>query len=50
VTEARLRANGHGVDLHLEAAGDLTLQRWSVERYGDGEAVERVFCRRLLLG
>ena len=50
VSEARLRANGHGVDLHLEASGDLTLQRWSVERYGDGEAFERVFRRRLLIG
>jgi exopolyphosphatase/guanosine-5'-triphosphate,3'-diphosphate pyrophosphatase len=50
VSEARLRANGHGVDLHLEAAGDLTLPRWSVERYGDGEAFERVFGRRLLVG
>ncbi len=50
VSEVRLRANGDGVDLHLEAAGDLTLQRWSVERYGDGEAFERVFDRRLLIG
>jgi len=50
VSEVRLRANGHGVDLHLEADGDLTLQRWSVERYGDGEAFERVFHRRLLIG
>jgi exopolyphosphatase / guanosine-5'-triphosphate,3'-diphosphate pyrophosphatase len=50
VREARLRANGHGVDLHLEAAGDLTLPRWSVERYGDGEAFQRVFDRRLLIG
>jgi exopolyphosphatase/guanosine-5'-triphosphate,3'-diphosphate pyrophosphatase len=50
VLEARLRANGHGVDLHLEAAGDLTLPRWSVERYGDGEAFQRVFHRRLLVG
>ncbi len=51
VSEARLRANGHGVDLHLEAAGgDLILPRWSVERYGDGEAFERVFGRRLLIG
>jgi exopolyphosphatase / guanosine-5'-triphosphate,3'-diphosphate pyrophosphatase len=50
VLEARLRANGHGVDLHLEAAGDLTLPRWSVERYGDGEAFQRVFGRRLLIG
>jgi exopolyphosphatase / guanosine-5'-triphosphate,3'-diphosphate pyrophosphatase len=50
VSQARLRANGHGVDLHLEAAGDLTLPRWSVERYGDGEAFQRVFRRHLLIG
>jgi exopolyphosphatase/guanosine-5'-triphosphate,3'-diphosphate pyrophosphatase len=50
VKEVRLRGNGKGVDLHLEAAGDLTLPRWSVERYGDGEAFERVFGRRLLIG
>ena len=50
VSHARLRANGHGVDLHLEAAGDLTLPRWSVERYGDGEMFQRVFGRRLLIG
>jgi exopolyphosphatase/guanosine-5'-triphosphate,3'-diphosphate pyrophosphatase len=50
VSEARLGAEGDGVDLHLEAAGDLTLPRWSVERYGDGEAFERVFGRRLLIG
>jgi exopolyphosphatase/guanosine-5'-triphosphate,3'-diphosphate pyrophosphatase len=50
VSQARLRPNGHGVDLHLEADGDLTLQRWSVERYGDGEAFKRVFGRRLLIG
>jgi exopolyphosphatase/guanosine-5'-triphosphate,3'-diphosphate pyrophosphatase len=50
VQEARLRANGSGVDLHLEAAGDLTLPRWSVDRYGDGEVFERVFGRRLLIG
>ncbi len=50
VRQVRLRANGDGVDLHLDAAGDLTLPRWSVERYGDGEAFERVFGRRLLIG
>ena len=51
VSEVRLRANGDGVDLHLDAAGDnLILPRWSVERYGDGEAFERVFGRRLLIG
>jgi hypothetical protein len=50
VHEARLTANGHGVDLHLRAEGDLTLPRWSVERYGDGEVFERLFGRRLLIG
>jgi exopolyphosphatase/guanosine-5'-triphosphate,3'-diphosphate pyrophosphatase len=51
VSEVRLRPNGHGVDLHLEAAGDnLILPRWSIERYGDGEAFQRVFGRRLLVG
>lgn len=50
VSDLRLRPNGDGVDLHLEADGDLTLQRWSVERYGDGEAFKRVFGRRLLIG
>jgi exopolyphosphatase/guanosine-5'-triphosphate,3'-diphosphate pyrophosphatase len=50
VSEARLDTNGDGVDLHLKAGGDLTLPRWSVERYGDGEAFERVFDRHLLIG
>jgi exopolyphosphatase/guanosine-5'-triphosphate,3'-diphosphate pyrophosphatase len=50
VHEARLSANGHGVDLHLRAEGDLTLPRWSVERYGDGEVFQRTFGRRLLIG
>jgi exopolyphosphatase / guanosine-5'-triphosphate,3'-diphosphate pyrophosphatase len=51
VSEVRLRPNGHGVDLHLEAAGEnLILPRWSIERYGDGEAFQKVFGRRLLVG
>ena len=51
VRQVRLRANGHGVDLHLDADGEnLILPRWSVERYGDSEAFERVFGRRLLIG
>jgi exopolyphosphatase/guanosine-5'-triphosphate,3'-diphosphate pyrophosphatase len=50
VSDVRLHTNGDGVDLHLHAAGDLTLPRWSVERYGDDEAFERVFGRRLLIG
>ena len=44
--EARLWTNGDGVALHLDADGDLTLPRWSVERYGDDEAFERIFKRR----
>jgi exopolyphosphatase/guanosine-5'-triphosphate,3'-diphosphate pyrophosphatase len=50
VSAAQLRGNGDGVDLHLQAAGDLTLPRWSVERYGDDEVFQRVFGRRLLIG
>jgi exopolyphosphatase/guanosine-5'-triphosphate,3'-diphosphate pyrophosphatase len=50
VSEAHLDTNGDGVDLHLKAGGDLTLPRWSVERYGDDDAFERVFARRLLIG
>jgi exopolyphosphatase / guanosine-5'-triphosphate,3'-diphosphate pyrophosphatase len=51
VSEVRLRPNGHGVDLHLEAAGEnLILPRWSIERYGDGDAFQKVFGRRLLVG
>ncbi|MBV9817241.1 MAG: Ppx/GppA family phosphatase [Solirubrobacterales bacterium] len=49
VSHARLRPGGDGVDLRLAAGGDLTLPRWSIERYGDGEAFERVFGRRLLI-
>jgi exopolyphosphatase/guanosine-5'-triphosphate,3'-diphosphate pyrophosphatase len=50
VSQAQLRTNGDGVDMHLQATGDLTLQRWSVERYGDDEAFARAFGRRLLIG
>jgi hypothetical protein len=51
VRQVRLRGNGDGFDLHLEAAGDnLILPRWSVDRYGDGEAFKRVFGRRLVIG
>jgi exopolyphosphatase / guanosine-5'-triphosphate,3'-diphosphate pyrophosphatase len=50
VSEARLNTNGDGVALHLIADGDLTLPRWSVERYGDDEAFERVFHLPLVIG
>jgi exopolyphosphatase/guanosine-5'-triphosphate,3'-diphosphate pyrophosphatase len=53
VSEVALRTNGdegpNGA-LHLHADGDLTLPRWSVERYGDDEAFERVFHRPLVIG
>jgi exopolyphosphatase/guanosine-5'-triphosphate,3'-diphosphate pyrophosphatase len=50
VSEVRLATNGDGVALHLHADGDLTLPRWSVERYGDDEAFERIFHRPLVIG
>ncbi len=50
VSEVHLRTNGDGFSLHLLAEGDLTLPRWSVERYGDDEAFERTFQRPLLIG
>lgn len=50
VGDARLMPAGEGVDLRLQARGDLTLPRWSVERYGDDLAFERVFGRRLAIG
>lgn len=50
VSQASLRTNGDGVALHLHAAGDITLPRWSVERYGDDEAFEKVFHRPLVIG
>ena len=50
VSEARLQTNGDGMALHLHADGDLTLPRWSVERYGDDEAFRRVFHRPLVIG
>jgi exopolyphosphatase/guanosine-5'-triphosphate,3'-diphosphate pyrophosphatase len=50
VSEVHLRTNGDGFSLHLLAEGDLTLPRWSVERYGDDEAFERTFHRPLVIG
>jgi exopolyphosphatase/guanosine-5'-triphosphate,3'-diphosphate pyrophosphatase len=50
VNRARLQTNGDGIALHLLADGDLTLPRWSVERYGDDEAFERTFHRPLVIG
>jgi exopolyphosphatase/guanosine-5'-triphosphate,3'-diphosphate pyrophosphatase len=47
VNEVRVRRNGDAAALHLRADGDITLPRWSVERYGDSELFERAFGRRL---
>jgi hypothetical protein len=47
VREVRVRGNGDAAALHLRADGDITLPRWSVERYGDSELFERAFGRRL---
>ena len=49
VTAAQLDAGEDDVGLHLRAAGDLTLPRWSLERYEDGEAFRRVFGRDLVV-
>jgi exopolyphosphatase / guanosine-5'-triphosphate,3'-diphosphate pyrophosphatase len=50
VREARLRRNGDPASLRLVAIGDLTLPRWSIERYGDSELFERVFGHELHIG
>jgi exopolyphosphatase/guanosine-5'-triphosphate,3'-diphosphate pyrophosphatase len=50
IKAVRLTTNGDGRALHLLAEGDLTLPRWSVDRYGDDEAFERVFGRPLVIG
>ncbi len=50
VDAVALETNGDGVSLHLRAHGDLTLPRWSVERYGDDEAFARTFRRPLVIG
>jgi exopolyphosphatase/guanosine-5'-triphosphate,3'-diphosphate pyrophosphatase len=53
VSQVALSTNGDGGSrgaLHLHADGDLTLARWSVERYGDDEAFQRVFHRPLVIG
>jgi exopolyphosphatase/guanosine-5'-triphosphate,3'-diphosphate pyrophosphatase len=50
VSKVHLRTNGDGLSLHLLAEGDLTLPRWSVERYGDDEAFARTFHRPLVIG
>jgi exopolyphosphatase/guanosine-5'-triphosphate,3'-diphosphate pyrophosphatase len=47
VNEVRVRRNGDAAALHLRASGDITLPRWSVERYGDADLFERAFGSRL---
>jgi exopolyphosphatase/guanosine-5'-triphosphate,3'-diphosphate pyrophosphatase len=50
VREVRVERGGRDGGLRLEAVGDLTLPRWSIERYGDSELFERVFGQRLVVG
>jgi hypothetical protein len=40
----------NGGPLRLRAAGDLTLPRWSIERYGDNELFQRAFGLPLVVG
>ena len=49
VSSVRFDADGEG-DVRLQAAGDLALPRWTIDRYGDGELFRRVFGRRLVVG
>jgi exopolyphosphatase/guanosine-5'-triphosphate,3'-diphosphate pyrophosphatase len=48
VREVKLSADG-GDGLRLLAVGDLTLPRWSIERYGDNELFERAFGQPLVI-
>jgi exopolyphosphatase/guanosine-5'-triphosphate,3'-diphosphate pyrophosphatase len=50
VREVRVERGGRDGGLRLEAVGDLTLPRWSIERYGDSELFERVFGQPLVVG
>jgi hypothetical protein len=46
----QLRADGAGVGLHVEGHREsVALPRWTIERYGDGEAFARVFGRKLVI-
>jgi exopolyphosphatase/guanosine-5'-triphosphate,3'-diphosphate pyrophosphatase len=50
VSQVQLRADGAGVGLHVEGHREsVALPRWTIERYGDGEAFARVFGRKLVI-
>jgi exopolyphosphatase/guanosine-5'-triphosphate,3'-diphosphate pyrophosphatase len=49
VREVQVTADNGG-PLRLRAAGDLTLPRWSIERYGDNELFQRAFGLPLVVG
>ncbi|MBV8942289.1 MAG: Ppx/GppA family phosphatase [Solirubrobacterales bacterium] len=50
VSQVELSADGEGVGLHVDGHEEsVALPRWSVERYGDGEAFARVFGRELVI-
>jgi hypothetical protein len=50
VSEVHVSYSGNGSGLQLSAGGDLTLPRWSIERYGDSELFERAFGHPLRVG
>jgi exopolyphosphatase/guanosine-5'-triphosphate,3'-diphosphate pyrophosphatase len=50
VRKVNVTYNGNGSGVRLRAGGDLTLPRWSIERYGDSELFERAFGHPLEIG
>jgi exopolyphosphatase/guanosine-5'-triphosphate,3'-diphosphate pyrophosphatase len=50
VRKVSVTRNGALTRLRLVAAGDLTLPRWSLERYGDSDLFEAAFGHRLIVG
>ena len=49
VREVRVERGARDDGLRLMAVGDLTLPRWSIERYGDSELFERAFGQPLVV-
>jgi exopolyphosphatase / guanosine-5'-triphosphate,3'-diphosphate pyrophosphatase len=50
VRKVTVTRNGDYTRLRLVAAGDLTLPRWSLDRYGDSDLFEAAFGHRLVVG
>jgi exopolyphosphatase/guanosine-5'-triphosphate,3'-diphosphate pyrophosphatase len=49
VKDVALIADENGTAIRIEGDGDLALPRWSLGRYGDDEAFQQTFGRRLLI-